>query len=135
MPPPTLSCTHSLNSLHSTRRAQAVHEREREELFHEAQKEKAGREKEERRQERKRRTAAFRELLERTPGIKVCDHRMHTHYMHTHYHTHCMHTHCMRMNSLPGIKVRFRSCTCRYGTLHIWYQEDLGDRTVAQLYM
>ena len=50
---------------------QAVPDREREELFHEAQKEKAGREKEERRLEKKRRTSAFRELLERTPGIKV----------------------------------------------------------------
>ena len=46
-------------------------EREREELFHEGQREKATREKEERKQEKKRRTAAFWELLERTPGIKV----------------------------------------------------------------
>eukprot|EP00983_Pelagomonas_calceolata_P026465 831062-Pelagomonas_calceolata.AAC.1 len=71
----------ALKTTHGFRRAKelfeenprwkAVPEREREELFHEAQKEKAGREKEERRQEKKRRTSAFRELLERTPGIKV----------------------------------------------------------------
>ncbi|KAJ9533372.1 hypothetical protein QJQ45_026392 [Haematococcus lacustris] len=71
----------TLKTSHNFRRARelfeeeacwkAVPEREREELFHEAQIEKKNREKEEQRAEKKRRMAAFRDLLERTPGVKV----------------------------------------------------------------
>ncbi|GFH30992.1 uncharacterized protein HaLaN_29933, partial [Haematococcus lacustris] len=70
----------TLKTSHNFRRARelfeeeacwkAVPEREREELFHEAQIEKKNREKEEQRAEKKRRMAAFRDLLERTPGVK-----------------------------------------------------------------
>jgi len=52
-------------------RWKTVPEREREELFHEAQMDKRNKEKEEQRADKKRRLAAYRELLERTPGIKM----------------------------------------------------------------
>ena len=47
-------------------------DREREDLFHEAQKDKDRREKEERKAEKQRRVTAFKELLEKAEGIKVC---------------------------------------------------------------
>ena len=50
---------------------QAVPEREREDLFHEGQKEKDRRDKEEKKLDKKRKAAAFRELLESIVSIQV----------------------------------------------------------------
>ena len=50
---------------------QAVPDREREDIFHEGQKEKDRRDKEEKRLDKKRKSSAFRELLESITSIQV----------------------------------------------------------------
>ncbi len=50
-----------------------VDDREREELFTEFMKERDRKEREEKKKERRRRMTAFKDLLDQTSGIKVCE--------------------------------------------------------------